>query len=151
MLSDDGKVIEEQAKPEHFWYKAHGREFIKHYTMAIDDLLQSVCTGKMNPVDQPSRNCSADDLLKPKWWEGPEKHKQSPDDWPQTEKRPNMETNSGKRTIILATNVKCQENAFLQKGDRKEELSYEHSPNDDSNKTLICMIVLNIHIKRLMM
>lgn len=69
MVSTNEKIIEEKTKSEHnynFRFKIPDEKFIKHYIMTIDDSLRRVGTEKINPADQPSIICSADDSLKSK-------------------------------------------------------------------------------------
>lgn len=59
--------------------------------------------GPLNPADLPSRGCSPKQLLKMRWWEGPEWLRFPEEDWPQTEKIPNEElvTNEKRKTALV--------------------------------------------------
>jgi len=63
--------------------------------------------GKLNPADLPSRGCSAEHLLKSRWWEGPTWLLSEESQWPQAEEKPDEElVMSEKRKTVL---VLCNE------------------------------------------
>ena len=65
--------------------------------------------GIMNPVDLPSRGCTAPQLLQTRWWEGPTWLKQPAEDWPSGEPQPNEEMLAQERRKGIVSSLLCEE------------------------------------------
>lgn len=93
--------------------------FVNNRVREIRELTKSEdwrhIAGPLNPADLPSRGCSVNELLKSRWWEGPNWLVLPPEEWPVSKVVPNPEiVNSEKRkTVTSATNSEVKKFKFF--------------------------------------